>query len=104
MTPTFTSEDFAALGAPNLVYVRPVKAKEVMALSQGQDDRGFSLDPDQTLYAVHRAVGAMDRVERLIGIQREPPVVLALAQGHDLLRLHWPHIDKIGRAESGKVF
>ena len=25
MTPTLTTEDFAALGAPDLVYVRPVK-------------------------------------------------------------------------------
>ena len=30
MTPTFTTEDFAALGGPNLVYVRPVKAKEIL--------------------------------------------------------------------------
>ena len=31
MTPVLTSEAFAALGAPNLVYVRPVKAAEIMA-------------------------------------------------------------------------
>lgn len=78
MTPTFTSEDFAALGAPNLVYVRPVKAKEVMALSQGQDDRGFSLDPDQTLYAVHRADGA----RLAVLTDRESAIAAALA--HEL--------------------
>ena len=30
MTPTFTTEDFAALGGPALVYVRPIKASEVI--------------------------------------------------------------------------
>ena len=30
MTPTFTTEAFAALGAPALVYVRPIKASEIM--------------------------------------------------------------------------
>ena len=28
MTPQLTTEAFAALGAPDLVYVRPVKARE----------------------------------------------------------------------------
>jgi hypothetical protein len=27
MTPTLTTEAFAALGAPDLVYVRPIKAR-----------------------------------------------------------------------------
>jgi len=31
MTPILSTEDFAALGAPDLVYVRPVKAAEIMA-------------------------------------------------------------------------
>lgn len=30
MTPILTREAFAALGAPHLVYVRPIKADEVM--------------------------------------------------------------------------
>ena len=31
MTPQLTTEAFTALGAPDLVYVRPVKAAEVFA-------------------------------------------------------------------------
>ena len=38
MTPTFTTEAFAALGAPALVYVRPIKASEIM---DGAPGRGF---------------------------------------------------------------
>ena len=51
----FTSEAFAALGAPDLVYVRPIKAAEVLAdAPEGVED--FNLAPDQTLYAVRLAV------------------------------------------------
>ena len=59
MTPQeqLSNEDFAALGGPNLVYVRPVKAKEVLASTPVEAVRGFELDPEQTLYAVHRADG-----------------------------------------------
>ena len=78
MTPTFTTEDFAALGAPNLVYVRPVKAKEVLASTPVEQIRGFSLDPDQTLYAVHRADGA----RLAVLTDRESAIAAALA--HEL--------------------
>ncbi len=57
MTPELTPEAFAALGAPDLVYVRPIKAREVLGSAPVQDVRGFEIDPDQTLYAVHRADG-----------------------------------------------
>lgn len=30
MTPQFTIEAFAALGGPDLVYVRPIKAREIL--------------------------------------------------------------------------
>jgi hypothetical protein len=53
-----TPEAFAALGGPNLVYVRPVKAAEIMADTPLEQIRGFDLKPEQTLYAVHRADGA----------------------------------------------
>ncbi len=58
MTHSLTTEAFAALGGPELVYVREVKAKE--GLGGGEDDmyERFSLHPDQTLYALHRADGA----------------------------------------------
>ncbi len=57
-TPEFTTEAFAALGAPDLVYVRPVKAREILASTPVEEAKGFSIDPDQTLYAVHSADGA----------------------------------------------
>jgi hypothetical protein len=56
--PTLSLEAFAALGAPNLVYVRPIKAAEIMADTPIETIRGFDLRPEQTLYAVHRADGA----------------------------------------------
>jgi len=56
--PHLTPEAFAALGGPNLVYVRPVKAAEIMADTPLEQIRGFDLKPEQTLYAVHRADGA----------------------------------------------
>ena len=80
MTPVLTSEDFAALGAPDLVYVRPVKAKDIMA-SVDEDDAGAaaaSLDPDQTLYAVHRADGA----RLAVLVDRASAIAAALA--HEL--------------------
>jgi hypothetical protein len=57
MTPTLTSEAFAALGAPNLVYVKPVSAKEILGGTEIAEVEGFEIDPDQMLYAVHRADG-----------------------------------------------
>ena len=53
MTPVLTTEAFAALGAPNLVYVRPIKAAEILANTPAAQIQSFELDPDQTLYAVH---------------------------------------------------
>ncbi len=52
-----TTEAFAALGSPALVYVRPVKASEVMEDAPAEALRTFDLEPDQTLYAVHSANG-----------------------------------------------
>jgi hypothetical protein len=78
MTPTFTTEDFAALGAPNLVYVRPVKAKEILDAEPVEAARGFSLDPDQTLYAVHRADGAR------LAVLTDRDSAIAAALAHEL--------------------
>jgi len=78
MTPHFTTEAFAALGGPNLVYVRPIKAKDILGETATKTPDGFSLDPDQTLYAVHRADG-----ERLAVLtDRDSAISAALA--HDL--------------------
>lgn len=56
--PSLSQEDFAALGAPSLVYVRPVKGAEILADAAVASMPGVSILPDQTLYAVHRADGA----------------------------------------------
>ena len=78
MTPQFSTEAFAALGAPDLVYVRPIKASEIIDETPAEMHKSFSLDPDQTLYAVHRADG-----ERLAVLtDRNSAVAAALA--HDL--------------------
>jgi len=78
MTPQFSTEAFAALGAPDLVYVRPIKARDILGETPDDMVQGFSLDPNQTLYAVHRADG-----ERLAVLtDRNSAVAAALA--HDL--------------------
>lgn len=76
MTPQFTTEAFAALGGPDLVYVRPVRAGEVLGETPEEQAQGaFALHPSQTLYAVHRADG-----ERLaVLIDRDTAIAAALA-------------------------
>ncbi|WP_421740015.1 DUF1150 family protein [Caulobacter sp.] len=73
----FTTEAFAALGAPDLVYVRPIKAAEILADAPvGTTD--FDLSPDQTLYAVCRADGA----RLAVMVDRDTAVAAAIA--HEL--------------------
>lgn len=78
MTPILTIEAFAALGAPNLVYVRPIKAAEIIANTPATQIESFELDPDQTLYAVHRADG-----ERL-AVLTDKDSAMAAALAHEL--------------------
>jgi len=81
MTPTIdvlTNEAFAALGGPDLVYVRPVKAAEILANAPAAQIEGIELDPDQTLYAVHRADG-----ERL-AVLTDKEAAVAAALAHEL--------------------
>lgn len=78
MTPDLTNEAFAALGAPDLVYVRPIKAAEIIASTPAAQIQGFQLDPDQTLYAVHRADG-----ERL-AVLTDKETAVAAALAHEL--------------------
>lgn len=78
MTPVMNKDDFTSLGAPDLVYVREVKASDVLADVQVQEIRGLDIDPEQTLYAVHGADG-----ERLaVMIDRETAFAAAVA--HEL--------------------
>ncbi len=78
MTPDLTIEAFAALGAPDLVYVRPVKAKELLGSTPVESAGGIPLDPNQTLYALHRADGA----RLAVLADRESAIAAALA--HEL--------------------
>jgi hypothetical protein len=58
MTSLLSQEQFQALGAPDLVYVREVTAREVLAGTPVELVKGIDIDPESTLYAVHRADGA----------------------------------------------
>ena len=58
MTPVLSKRAFAELGAPSLVYVREVKASEVLAGTPVEAVEGFEIDPDDILYALHGADGA----------------------------------------------
>jgi hypothetical protein len=75
MTPHFSTEDFAALGAPNLVYIRPVAAREIIGSQPVEAVEGFSLNPDQMLYAVHSA----DGVRLAVLTDRDSAMAAALA-------------------------
>ena len=78
LTPVLSIEDFAALGAPDLVYVRPVKAAEIIADTPVDLIRGFDLQPNQTLYAVHRADGAR------LAVMGDKDSAVAAALAHEL--------------------
>lgn len=77
MTP-LTTEAFAALGGPELVYVRPVKARDVLGATPVEAVQGFSIDPEQVLYALHRADG-----ERL-AVLGDRQAAIAAAIAHEL--------------------
>jgi hypothetical protein len=78
MTPQLTTEAFAALGAPDLVYIRPVLAKDVLGSTPIENVQGFEAAPDQTLYAVYRADGAR------LAILSDRPSAIAAALAHEL--------------------
>ncbi len=78
MTPDLSHEAFANLGAPNLVYVRPIKASEILNSTPLEQIQALHLEPDQILYAVHRADG-----ERLAVLMDKSSAVAA-ALAHEL--------------------
>jgi hypothetical protein len=78
MTSQLTPNDFAALGGPNLVYVREISGAEVIASSPVEAIQGFDLQPDQTLYAVHGADGAR------LAIVADRDTAYAAALAHEL--------------------
>jgi len=79
MTPMLmTKEDFAGLGAPDLVYVREITASDVLDDVLTPEARALDIDPDQTLYAVHSADG-----ERL-AVMLDRETAFAAAVAHEL--------------------
>lgn len=80
MTPNMmmTKEDFAGLGAPDLVYVREISAADVMADAVVEDAKALEIDPAQILYAVHSADG-----ERL-AVMMDRETAFAAAVAHEL--------------------
>lgn len=79
MTPVLTHEAFAALGGPNLVYVREISGAEVIASSPVDAVEGFDLQPEQTLYAVHGADGSR------LAIVTDRDTAYAAARAHELV-------------------
>lgn len=77
-TPHLSSKAFTELGAPQLVYVREIKAAEVLADTPVEVIEGFSLTPEQTLYALHSATG-----ERL-AVMVDRDTAFAAALQHEL--------------------
>lgn len=57
MTPVMTRRAFADLGAPDLVYVRPVKARDLLSGVDGTVVHAAEINPEQTFYAVYGADG-----------------------------------------------
>lgn len=78
MTPIITKEDLADLGAPDLVYVREVLARDILGSASVSVAKGLEIDPDQTLYAVHSADG-----ERL-AVLTDRESAFAAAVAHEL--------------------
>ncbi len=78
LTSNLSNEDFAALGGPNLVYVRPIRAAEILADTPVAEIQGFDLKPEQILYAVHRADGAR------LAVMGDRDSAIAAALAHEL--------------------
>ena len=85
MTPMMmTKEDFRGLGAPALVYVREIRAADVLADTPLPEVRGMAIDPEAVLYAVHGADG-----ERLaVMIDRETAFAAAVAHELEPVSVH----------------
>jgi hypothetical protein len=86
MTPVtiMTKEDFRGLGAPDLVYVREIRASDVMADVSVTAAKGLTIDPEATLFAVHGADG-----ERLaVMMDRESAFAAAVAHELEPVSVH----------------
>jgi hypothetical protein len=73
-----SAEAFAALGAPSLVYVRPVTGAQILADTPVEQIGGFHIDPNETLYALHGADGAR------LAVMSDRASAVAAALSHEL--------------------
>jgi hypothetical protein len=78
MTPHFTNEAFAALGAPSLVYVRQIRVRDLLSPTPLETEEGVELDPDQVLYAVHGADGSR------LAVMTDRDSAVAAAMAHEM--------------------
>ncbi len=79
MTPDrLSTEAFAALGAPEIVYVREMTGAELLADTPIENIRGFGIQPDQILYALHGADGSR------LAVMGDKASAVAAAQAHEL--------------------
>ena len=78
MTSVLSRKAFAELGAPNLVYVRPLKVSDLSGGQSVHAGPGMRLSPDQILYGVYGADG-----ERL-AVMMERDEAFAAAVAHEL--------------------
>lgn len=85
MTPTrMTKEDFRGLGAPDLVYVREIRATDVLVDVLPSQAMNLTIDPEATLFAVHAADG-----ERLaVMVDRETAFAAAVAHELEPVSVH----------------
>lgn len=78
MTPLMSKKDFAGLGAPDLVYVREVTAREALGSTAVTTAEGLEITPDQTLFAVHGADG------QRLALMIDRDTAFATAVAHEL--------------------
>jgi len=75
---TMTREDFRGLGAPDLVYVREIRAADILSDIPTTHIEGRPIDPRTTLYAVHGADGAR------LAVMLDRDAAFAAALAHEL--------------------
>lgn len=78
MTPIMSTKDFAGLGAPDLVYVREVRASDALGTTSVASIEGLEIDPDQMLYALHGADG------QRLALMIDRAAAFAAAVAHEL--------------------
>lgn len=76
--PRLTTEAFAGLGAPDLVYVRAISAADILAEVTAEEAVRLDIEPGQTLYAVHGADG------QRLAVMADRETAFAAAVAHEL--------------------